>query len=104
MGTNMEKNPIDRIFDENDCDPIVLYGEDGQEIAFEQIALIPMEGRVFVIMQPVELLEGMAEDEALVFEILNRNGETVLDVVLDDEIVDAVFAKYDILFDEANEE
>ena len=46
----------------------------------------------------------MAEDEALVFEILNRNGETVLDIVLDDEIVDAVFAKYEILFDEANEE
>ena len=98
----MEKNPIDRLFDENDCDPIVLYGEDGQEIAFEQIALIPLEGRVFVIMQPVELLEGMADDEALVFEILDRNGETVLDIVLDDEIIDAVFATYDILFAEAN--
>ena len=98
----MEKNPLDRIFDENDCDPIVLYGEDGQEIAFEQIALIPLEGRVFVIMQPVELLEGMADDEALVFEILDKNGEAVLDIVLDDEIIDAVFAAYGILFDEAN--
>ncbi len=98
----MEKNPIDRLFDENDSDPIILYGEDGQEIAFEQIALIPLEGRVFVIMQPVELLEGMADDEALVFEILDRNGETVLDIVLDDETIDAVFAKYDILFAEAN--
>jgi uncharacterized protein YrzB (UPF0473 family) len=98
----MEKNPIDRLFDENDSDPIILYGEDGQEIAFEQIAMIPLEGRVYVIMQPVELLEGMADDEALVFEILNRNGETVLDIVLDDEIIDAVFTAYGILFDEAN--
>ena len=98
----MEKNPIDRIFDENDSDPIILYGESGEEIAFEQIALIPLEGRVYVIMQPVELLEGMSDDEALVFEILERDGEAVLDVVLDDEIIDAVFAKYDILFAEAN--
>ena len=100
----MEKNPIDRIFDENDSDPIILYGESGEEIAFEQIALIPLEGRVYVIMQPVELLEGMSDDEALVFEILERDGEAVLDVVLDDEIIDAVFAKYDILWHEANEE
>ena len=99
----MAKNTThDRIFDENDSDPIVLYSENGEEIAFEQIALIPLEGRVYVIMQPVELLEGMADDEALVFEILDRDGETVLDVVLDDEIMDAVFAKYDILWNEAN--
>lgn len=100
----MEKNPIDRLFDENDSDPIILYGEDGQEIAFEQIALIPLDGRVFVIMQPVELLEGMADDEALVFEILENDDEPVLSIVLEEEIIDAVFAKYDILFAEANED
>ena len=73
----MEKNPIDRLFDENDSDPIILYGEDDQEIAFEQIALIPMNERVYVIMQPVELLEGMADDEALVFEITEQDDEPV---------------------------
>ena len=100
----MEKNPIDRLFDENDSDPIILYGEDDQEIAFEQIALIPMNERVYVIMQPVELLEGMADDEALVFEITEQDDEPVLSVVLDDEVIDAVFEKYDILFAEANED
>lgn len=100
----MEKNPIDRLFDENDSDPIILYGEDDQEIAFEQIALIPMNERVYVIMQPVELLEGMADDEAIVFEITERDDEPVLSVVLDDEVIDAVFEKYDILFAEANED
>ena len=98
----MEKNPIDRIFDENDSDPIILYSENGEEIAFEQIALIPLDGRVYVIMQPVELMEGMSDDEALVFEILDKDGETVLSVLLDDEIIDAVFARYDILWAEAN--
>lgn len=100
----MEKNPFDRLLDVNDSDPIILYGEDGQEIAFEQIALIPLNERLYVIMQPVELLEGMADDEALVFEITEQDDEPVLSVVLDDEVIDAVFEKYDILFAEANED
>jgi uncharacterized protein YrzB (UPF0473 family) len=100
----MEKSPIDQLFDENDSDPIVLYGEDGQEVAFEQIALIPLEGRVYVIMQPIELLEGMADDEAIVFEIQENDDEAVLSIVFDDEIMDAVFAKYYALLDEANGE
>ncbi len=100
----MEKNPMDRLLDVNDSDPIILYGEDGQEIAFEQIALIPLNERLYVIMQPVELLEGMADDEALVFEITEQDDEPVLSVVLDDEVIDAVFEKYDILFAEANED
>ena len=100
----MEKNPFDRLLDVNDSDPIILYGEDGQEIAFEQIALIPLNERLYVIMQPVELLEGMADDEALVFEITGQDDEPVLSVVLDDEVIDAVFEKYDILFAEANED
>ena len=100
----MEKNPMDRLLDVNDSDPIILYGEDGQEIAFEQIALIPLNERLYVIMQPVELLEGMADDEALVFEITEQDDEPVLSVVLDDEVIDAVFEKYVILFAEANED
>ena len=100
----MEKNPMDRLLDVNDSDPIILYGEDGQEIAFEQIALIPLNERLYVNMQPVDLLEGMADDEALVFEITEQDDEPVLSVVLDDEVIDAVFEKYDILFAEANED
>ena len=35
------KNPIDCLFDENNTDAIVLFNEKGEEIAFDQIALIP---------------------------------------------------------------
>ncbi|MBQ4112006.1 MAG: DUF1292 domain-containing protein [Clostridia bacterium] len=99
----MEKNPIDKIFDENDSDPIILYNETGQQVAFEQIALIPLDGRVYVILQPIELLEGMADDEALVFEILQHDGEDVLTIVFDEEIIDAVFDAYYALLDESEE-
>lgn len=104
MITDMEKDPIDQIFDENDSDPIVLYNEAGESIAFEQIAVIPLRGIVYVILQPVELMEGMSDDEALVFEILTQDGDEVLSIVFDDEIIDAVFAEYYNMLDAAEED
>ena len=41
MANEEVKNPIDCLYDENNNDPIVLFNEKGEEIAFEQIALIP---------------------------------------------------------------
>ena len=36
------QNPIDALFDEENNDAIILFNEKGEEIAFEQIALIPL--------------------------------------------------------------
>ena len=36
-----EKSPIDRLFDEDDVSPISLFNEKGEEVKFEQIAIIP---------------------------------------------------------------
>lgn len=47
-------NPIDQIFDENNCDPIVLYNENNEAVTFDQIAVIPIEKEVYVILKPVK--------------------------------------------------
>ena len=48
----------------------------------------------------MELLPGMGEDEALVFHVSrDEKGEDKFDVVLDDEIIDAVFDEYNRLLD-----
>ena len=90
----MENNVIDRLFDENDTDPIVLYNEAGEALAFEQIALIPWDGSVYAILKPVEPVDGMADDEALVFVIVEEDGEEVLAIVEDEAAIDAVFDEY----------
>lgn len=90
----MSKSPIEMIFDENCNDPIVLYNEDGKEITFEQVALIPLDGVPYVILKPLCGFEGLDEDEALVFAITEYEGEDVLEIVEDDETIDAVFEEY----------
>ena len=52
-------------------------------------------------MQPVELFEGMEEDEALVFSVTDVGEEdSRLDVVTDERIIEGVFAEYNRLFEE----
>jgi uncharacterized protein YrzB (UPF0473 family) len=97
------QNPIDALFDEENNDAIVLFNERGEEIAFEQIALIPLNERVYAILKPVMPLEGLGENEALVFSI-EENEETneeCLVLVIDEEIIDKVFDVYDKLVEDS---
>lgn len=97
----MSKNPIEMLLDENNSDPIVLYSEKNEEVTFEQVAVVPLERGAYAILKPVVLFEGMDEDEALVFELVQSDGEMALELVLEDEIIDAVFQEYyDLLAEE----
>ena len=99
----MHRNPIDMLLDENNTDPIVLYNENDRPVAFTQIALIPLLPRIFAILKPVEPMTGVADDEAIVFEIVEEDGQQVIVVVEDMDVIDAVFEEYRILLKEADE-
>ena len=61
-----------------------------------------MNGKFYAILLPVELLEGMDDDEAFVFEVSRTSdGEDSFTIVLDDDITEAVFQEYYKLLDEA---
>ena len=87
-------SPIDMLLDENNTDNIKLYNEDNHEVEFEQIALVPIEEKTYAILKPVANMEGIAEDEALVFVIDEIDDEDCLVIVEDDSIVDKVFEEY----------
>ena len=104
------KSPIDCLFDEENTDPITLYNEKGEEVLFEQIAIIPLEERIFAILKPMKQLEGVGEDEALAFEIVEteEDAETgehseYLELVGDIDVIDKVFDVYNKLMDEEEE-
>ena len=79
---------------------ITLRAADGEEIDFVEIAGIAHGGQFYVILQPVELMPEMEDDEALVFHVTSRDdGELGYEIVIDDEIVDAVFKEYYKLLD-----
>ena len=94
-------NPIDMLLDENNTEPIVLYNENNQEIAFEQIAIVPIDGKIYAILKPIGDFAGVGEDEALVFTIDEYEGEDVLVIEEKNEIIDAVFAEYYQMLEEA---
>lgn len=87
-------SPIDMLLDENNTENIKLYNEDNQEVEFEQIALVPIEEKTYAILKPVANMEGIADDEALVFVIDEIDDEECLVIVEDDAIIDKVFEEY----------
>ena len=40
-------NEIDKLRDENNCESILLYNEKGEPITFDQVAIIPIEGKEY---------------------------------------------------------
>lgn len=92
---------IQRILDDNDVGTIVLFNEDDEEVEFEQIATIQYRNELYTILKPVEEMEGVAEDEAIVFHVDCEDGsDDVLSIVVDDVVIDAVFDIYYELLDE----
>ena len=86
-----------------DDDIVTLLSANGEEIDFVEIAGIAHKGNFYAILQPVELIEGMDDDEALVFLVTRgENGEDKFSIVLDDDIIDHVFAEYNRLLDNAS--
>lgn len=84
-------------------DIITLAASDGEEIDFYEVAGIVYGDGYYAILQPVELLDGMQEDEALVFRVYdNEDGSQRYEVEVGDEIIDAVFDEYNKLLDEAD--
>ena len=95
-------NAIEKILTPDNNDNVILYNDKNEPIEFEQIALIPYQENLYCILSPAEEIEGVEEDEAVVFKVQEENGDIWLDIVDDDTIIDAVFDVYDELYDEAS--
>lgn len=89
-----EVSPIDMLFDENNTDNIVLFDEEGREVEFEQIAIIPLDEKNYAILRPLDEEEPLEEDEAVVFSIEELDEEEVLIPERNNATIDKVFDKY----------
>ena len=92
---------IDRFFDENNEDKIYLTDNDGKEIEFEQVATVDYDANYYAILYPLTKIEGVGEDEVLVFLIDEENDSLVY--VEDEETALAVLEVYASLLDEDEE-
>ena len=79
---------VDRLFDENNNDKICVNDVDGKEIEFEQLAVVDFEENYYALLTPVTPIEGVGEDEFLIFFIDEE--KDCLTYVMDDRITDGV--------------
>ena len=104
MKEEKQLNPIEQILDENNIDNIVLYNEKDEPFEFEQIAIIPLEDgenqKLYAILLPVTPLAGISEDEAVVFEVNEK--QNVIRVCEDEAIIDQVLTEYEKMLDEGD--
>lgn len=103
-----ERNPLEMILDEECFDPIILYNEKNEPIKFEQVFIYPDqnddEDRFYAILRPEDDRK-LAEDEALVYELLfdeeklkNDEIDGTIKEVDDVDIVNKVFDAYEKMY------
>jgi len=88
-GQNVELFEGDRV--------ISLTGDDGQTVEFFEIACVDYEGEFYSLLQPVKPMEGIADDEVVIFKLQEDEENEDTDLFLpvgDEDILEKVFEEY----------
>ncbi len=84
----------------NDDEIVVLETANGEEIEFILLGEVTIDKYDYVILKPVILLDGMADDEAIAFKVsTNADGSESFNVVEDEKLMDKIFDKYNALLE-----
>lgn len=92
----------DKLFDDNNEERVHITDEDGRDIEFEQVAVVDYEGAYYAILKPVTELEGVSDDEVLIFFIDEENDKLVY--VEDEDVGDGVMDVFYEMLEEYDEE
>jgi uncharacterized protein YrzB (UPF0473 family) len=93
---------VDRLFDENNDEKIYVKDNGGKEIEFEQVAVVDFEENYYAVLHPTSPIEGVNEDEALVF-LIDEDGDQLV-YEEDDRIIDGVYGEYMQMLEELEDE
>jgi len=95
-------NLLDVLLDEKNTAPIFMLDDKGNQLKFEQIAVIPYgEDDLYCILKPISKIEGIKDDEAIVFRVdEDADGEAILKVEENEETAIAIFDQYYNLVEE----
>lgn len=95
MSENINQdNNVDVIEDD---EIITLKDDNGTPVDFYEVAVVEYQDELYALLQPVEPMEGVEEDEAVIFKIIegkNDGDEDTFEPVVDEKVLDAVFNEY----------
>lgn len=97
------KNAIEQLLDEENDETIYLKSDtDGDIHAFEQMALVAYDRRLYAILVRKEDFDaGNIENGGMVFEVDEKRQKVI--EVTDDNVVFEVFDLYDKMFEEGQD-
>ena len=81
---------VKKLLDPQDSGNIFLYSDEGEKLELEQVATVPLDGRLYVILHPVD--DDIPENAAFVFRL--EPDEQMLTIEEDGDTADAVFDEY----------
>ena len=89
-----------------DDDIIVLYNEEtDKDEEFFELATLDVDGKWYIVMKPVEQLPDIADDEVLIYEIIEDNeGNSNFAPIEDDAVLENVFNEFIAMLEEWDEE
>ena len=76
---------LDILNDPNNIDQIILDDGEGNDIYFEQVATIPYNGVTYCMLKPVSELEGIGEEEGIIFYVDETDPNDPILLVEEDE-------------------
>ena len=89
----MENKENVEIIDDDEI--LTLYDEDNKPVQFRQVACVEYKDEFYALVQPVEPMEGLGEDEAIIFKLEEQDDDTDLFLPVEDEdLLEAVFNEY----------
>ncbi len=93
---------LDVLLNEENTAPIFMFDEKGKQLKFDQVAVIPYgEEQLYCILKPISKIEGVKDDEAIVFEVVEDDkGEAILKVEEKEDVAISIFEEYYNLVEE----
>lgn len=97
----VQVNVIDVLLDDNNTEPITIIDDKGKALEFDQVAVIPLgEDDLYCILKPITKVEGIKDNEAVVFKAIEDGKGSYLEIVKDEDIAIQVFLAYYSLLDD----
>lgn len=81
---------------EDDDDIIVLHNEaTDKDEEFYHLATLDVDSKWYVVMKPVEKLDDIADDEVLIYEIVeDKDGNDTFAPIEDEDVLEKVFDEF----------
>lgn len=79
----------------NDDEPIELITDDGKKLKFYVVGTIEYKGKNYSAFEPAEQMEGIEDDDLVIFELAGDDEETCELLPIEDEaLLDEVFEEF----------